>query len=124
MLFNLFSLSILTSFTAACSDDESMFQLKLVFDNRPNEVKWVLKKGVIEWDENAETVMERDFGYYANKAKVKESVCLERHEYYVFRIFDQGGDGICCSNGKGKYIITLAYPEIKKKNNGKFALVR
>ena len=113
-------LSILTSFTSACNSDQSLFRLNLKFDKQPNEVKWVLKKGVVEWNENAETVMERDFGYYANQKKAKESVCLERNDNYVIRIFDQGGDGICCSNGKGKYVILLKNPKMKKKGNGKF----
>ena len=53
-----------------------------------------------------------------NTETILEIICLENNHMYHFSIYDSFGDGICCLEGKGAYIVSIN--DIIVKQGGEF----
>lgn len=86
-------------------------EIGLVFDERPGETRWEVAKGrrnSVEHPSSAKVLVASPFydpdqGYA--EASETHVVCLEEGRY-TFAIADDGGDGMCCDNGEGRYAVT------------------
>lgn len=58
--------------------------------------------------------------YYPNGivGVTEEEMCIPNDECLTFEIFDTNGDGICCSNGNGSYLVLVNGEEVA--SGGKF----
>jgi PKD repeat protein len=77
-----------------------LFLLDLTTDNYPTETSWSIEDedGVIVYSSGP---------YGAANAQYFDEVCLDSG-CYIFTIYDEYGDGICCDWGEGGYIIVIA----------------
>lgn len=85
---------------ASCPCDGNRVTVQLTFDNDPDETSWTIV------DENSNVVAAG--GPYpdaADGSTLSVEVCLP-DGCYDFIIEDSFGDGICCSNGNGSYLVT------------------
>eukprot|EP00540_Astrosyne_radiata_P013738 CAMPEP_0116850844 /NCGR_PEP_ID=MMETSP0418-20121206/16386_1 /TAXON_ID=1158023 /ORGANISM="Astrosyne radiata, Strain 13vi08-1A" /LENGTH=391 /DNA_ID=CAMNT_0004482787 /DNA_START=325 /DNA_END=1501 /DNA_ORIENTATION=+ len=113
-----------TSSSICQRDEEAPWFLGLVFDKRRNETAWELHRLANTDDGSSTLVASKDYTNadetdFTNNAL--ESLCLDRSSCYELRMFDAGGDGMCCSFGEGKY---FAYFDGAQafENNGSFGL--
>lgn len=91
-------------------------EIGLIFDNYPDETRWEIVKGrrpsfqIQKRNSNAIMVEESPFydprppGNYRG-ASEKHIVCLPEGRY-TFTIMDRENDGMCCSAGEGRYVLT------------------
>ncbi|MFN3755682.1 MAG: zinc-dependent metalloprotease, partial [Flavobacterium sp.] len=75
--------------------------LNLVLDNYPDETTW-------EFRNSSGSVLITGGPYTATGATITQTFDVEEDECYVFTIFDDFGDGICCGFGQGSYNLTTA----------------
>ncbi|KAL7439789.1 hypothetical protein ACHAXM_007288 [Skeletonema potamos] len=87
-------------------------EIGLMFDNYPDETRWEIVKGRRPSFQNSNAVMVKESPYYDPKppgnyrgATEKHIVCLEEGRY-TFTIIDREKDGMCCSDGEGRYVLT------------------
>lgn len=86
------------------------FQVTIVSDNWPKEISWM----VVNIDMN-ETIAEGTNDDLVPGEAVDYDECFKsRLGCYQFTINDTGGDGICCKDGEGSYIILWDGEMIKK----------
>ncbi len=86
-------------------------EIGLIFDEYPGETKWEITKGrrnSIEHGDNAVIVKKSPFydpqlGY--DEASETHIVCLPKGKY-TFTMMDRNKDGMCCTNGEGRYAVT------------------
>ena len=71
----------------------------ITFDNYAFETTWTIR------DANNSIVAQGGTYGVPNGSSVSETVCLE-YGCYSFTIYDDFGDGICCANGNGSYMVT------------------
>lgn len=103
-----------------CSGTKRMFNIELTSDNEGAETSWILQRR--KPSGKFKTILEggQENGYTSN-TNFKEKYCVQG-ECLRFIISDSKGDGICCSNGDGKYRISLEgniIKESKFKNKAK-----
>jgi len=85
---------------APCSGN--VFELYLVLDNWPEEMLvWLFNS-----KDSSIVVKEDPYGDFPKGSTVYRSFCLPESSY-TFLIIDTYGDGICCSVGKGLYMLTF-----------------
>lgn len=87
-----------------CADSQALWTLALTTDNNPAETKWTLKQLT-----NNELMLEgppSNQEYTANSAYNGE-ICILKGYKYVFRITDEGGDGLCCDEGTGGFTMSV-----------------
>jgi len=85
-----------TSLTVSFMDDLFEYTLLLSTDTYPEETSWTVT------DSNGDVIAEGG-DYTDNLSMYTEYFCLQDGECYSFRLFDAGGDGICCGFGAGSY---------------------
>jgi hypothetical protein len=77
------------------------FEIELTTDNFPQETSWEVREsltGELVASESEYTRIGSNFSH---------SRCFERNGPFVFTIYDEYGDGMCCNNGQGSYVITF-----------------
>lgn len=79
--------------------------LSLNFDDYPEETAWRLVNADTE-EVIAQSSTPLAYGTYAGETSFSTSFCIPDGNY-VFTIFDQFGDGICCSYGNGSYTLSV-----------------
>ncbi|MEZ5042664.1 MAG: zinc-dependent metalloprotease [Saprospiraceae bacterium] len=82
-----------------CPCLENTLSISITFDNFPEETSWDLKSN---------GVVIASGGPYedaADRSTILENVCLS-DGCYEFTIYDEFGDGICCTYGPGSYTLT------------------
>jgi len=82
------------------------FTLTLLTDNYGEEVRWELT------NENNTVLYSATPGTYDSTTTYTETFDLIDGGCYTFTIHDSFGDGICCNEGIGSYIITTANNEV------------
>jgi hypothetical protein len=90
---------------------DAQLELDLVFDNYSSETSWDLVD-----DLSGNTIAESP-DYTNAGSGISESFCLMSTHCYTFTIYDEYGDGICCSYGNGSYTLTLDGTEIATGGN-------
>ncbi|MFT6782964.1 MAG: hypothetical protein ACJA1A_002903 [Saprospiraceae bacterium] len=85
-----------TNLTVSFIDERFEYTLLLTTDTYPEETSWTVTS-------SAGDVVAQGGGYASNNTLFTEHFCLEDGECYTFRMFDAGGDGICCGFGNGSY---------------------
>ncbi|MFT6334928.1 MAG: hypothetical protein ACJATI_001674 [Halioglobus sp.] len=85
-----------TSLTVSFIDERFEYTLLLATDTYPEETSWTVTNSAGE-------VVAQGGEYASNNTLFTEYFCLEEDECYSFRMFDAGGDGICCGFGLGNY---------------------
>ena len=90
-----------TDLTVSFIDERFEYTLLLTTDTYPEETSWTVSNSAGE-------VVAQGGGYASNNMLFTEYFCLEDDECYTFRMFDAGGDGICCGFGDGNYQIVDA----------------
>ena len=90
-----------TNVTVSFIDERFEYTLLLTTDTYPEETSWTVIN-------SASDVVAQGGGYALNNTLYTEYFCLEDGECYTFRMFDAGGDGICCGFGDGSYQVVDA----------------
>ncbi len=85
-----------TNLTVSFIDERFEYTLLLTTDTYPEETFWTVTN-------SADEVVAQGGGYASNNMLFTEYFCLDEDECYSFRMFDAGGDGICCGFGNGNY---------------------
>ncbi|KAL3806956.1 hypothetical protein ACHAXA_011373 [Cyclostephanos tholiformis] len=108
------SLSIVDSpsVTAIDSPSEPCYNIEigLIFDASPEETRWEITKGQRNSIEYANAIVVKESPFYDPDQDYVEAsdthiVCLPSGRY-TFTIMDRNNDGMCCSNGEGRYAVT------------------
>lgn len=82
--------------------------IEIKFDKNPEQVGWLISSL-----QNQVTIDSKPTGSYFDQphSTIEEQVWLYGPEYgsqqYLFAIFDNGSDGLCCDNGPGFYNVYL-----------------
>ncbi|MEQ8706869.1 MAG: M12 family metallo-peptidase, partial [Phaeodactylibacter sp.] len=79
---------------------ENPITLSITLDNYPGEVSWVITN-----TNNEVLASGGGYGSQPQGATVTEQVCLP-DGCFDFTIFDSYGDGLCCGQGNGSYVLT------------------
>jgi hypothetical protein len=91
--------------TGGCSSSsQALWSLSLLTDNAPSETSWTLQR--LSTNEIMISGPPSDQQYSANTA-YDGQVCIMKGFKYVFKISDKGGDGMCCSNGNGGFVMKV-----------------
>lgn len=77
-----------------CIENEKILKILITPDSYPYETSWRVQNA------------EGEVLLSANSA-ISDSVCVKPDNCYIFTIYDQFGDGICCTSGLGAYYIVL-----------------
>ncbi len=91
------NLSIFESSGSDCSGEE--IDIVFNFDGNPSEISWIIYD-----DNNQIAAVSAMYGSNLANTTLIETVCLET-SCFSFSIFDNGNNGLCCSNGSGSYQI-------------------
>ena len=93
---------------------ESDYRLTISFDDYPADITWNLKN-------NQDTIIAYDEGFdnttYAGTT-IYYDFTLDDGDY-TFTIYDSYGDGLCCNEGIGSYVISNSHKNIHS-SNGQF----
>jgi hypothetical protein len=92
-----------------CPGHQIRFEVTLVADAYASDSSWELvrEKAQSINTQAATVVASKARETFANYETHDDLVCIDRGETYTFTIFDQYGDGICCSAGWGSYSLFL-----------------
>lgn len=85
-----------TDLLVAFIEEKFEYTLLLTTDTYPEEISWTVT------DSEGSVIFEGG-NYGSNLTLFTEYFCLDEGQCYTFRLFDSGGDGICCGFGAGKY---------------------
>jgi len=91
-----------------CESDETLFNIQLVTDNYPTETSWMLTK-----DQSGEIIAHQN-DFLEPLTEYNQQICIPSDSCINFTIMDSGGDGLCCEEGFGNYIVTIDGEAIKK----------
>jgi len=83
----------------SCENDEYLFELKLLTDDKGSETSWDLSA-------QKDDGMQLTGTGYPNNEAIRIKTCIPK-DCYIFTIKDEGEDGICCSHGNGAYSLFL-----------------
>lgn len=94
------------------SNPERTLTLDIDFDDKPGELAWSIV--------NVENELElgfKWFGWYGDGLLfAKETIPIlgadEGSQQYIIEVLDEGGDGMCCSQGTGSYTLSIDGNEI------------
>jgi len=87
-------------------DSEYHLTVQIQFDDKPEEVSWVLYDLTVN-----EVVVFVDFGEYLHEEFANKLLQIgitmdgpeEGEKQYAFTVYDKGQNGLCCNNGDGYY---------------------
>ncbi|KAI2495554.1 Thermolysin metallopeptidase [Fragilaria crotonensis] len=96
-----------------CKENETWFQLSIKTDLYPAETEWELRNA-------ARIVTLKGGPYEVANEEYEESKCIP-NDSYVFQMKDKYGDGMCCDNGVGSYLLSMDGVELA--SGGEFGLV-
>ena len=83
----------------------NLVTLEIIFDPYPSETAWAMQLNGSTIDSGG--ISGGAFsGEYAGEDSFSKTWCLDDGNYN-FIIYDQYGDGICCTYGDGSYSVTL-----------------
>jgi hypothetical protein len=99
------------TFNAVTIENPSVFQLNLLLDEYPSETTWEVSDGA--------TVLASGGPYTEESSLVIEEFCLPEG-CFVFTIYDEAFDGICCDYGEGSYTIENQLNVEVASSNGEF----
>ncbi len=94
-------------------DERFEYKFLLTTDTYPEETSWEVTNS------NNEVVFQGG-DYELNNTLFTEYLCLEDGECYSFKMFDSGGDGICCGFGNGSYQVVDAEGNFLIMSDGMF----
>ena len=85
-------------------------EIGLIFDEFPEETRWEITEGKRNSIQNANAVIVKESPFYDPDQDYVEAsethvVCIPSGRY-TFTIMDRNSDGMCCSNGEGRYAVT------------------
>merc|ERR1712176_573512 len=116
-----------TSSPTASEDVDIEIEIK--FDRHPGDIKWEL----FRYCSNVKELLEKAGPYNQSFAETQVTVYNKENKdgWFLFRIADSYGDGLCCEQGDGKYKIEyrstviesqfqVMRPEDKKVENIEF----
>lgn len=93
-------------------DDEPCYQIEigLIFDKFPEETRWEITQGRRNSIEYTNATIVKSSPYYNPDQDYVEAsethiVCIPPGRY-TFTIMDRNNDGLCCTNGEGRYAVT------------------
>ena len=92
---------------AQCASGEIEVAVEILTDNFGQETEWNLLN-----NSGAILASGGQSGAYASNTLYTETVCVAASECLKFEIFDEFGDGICCSYGTGSYLVTVDGTEV------------
>lgn len=99
--------------TCLSGPDQYQFQLDLHTDNYGYDTSWILSDmygNITAWGDE-----------YEDSNTYSEVVCLEKNKgCYNFVLQDSFGDGLCCENGRGGYMLYLDGNSIGSTVNPEF----
>lgn len=83
-----------------CQEDEFLLRLSLLMDAAAKEVTWRID------DEEGNPVYPNDDGTELfDFTPIVHEWCVKRQQCLTIKLFDEGGDGFCCSKGAGAYVV-------------------
>jgi hypothetical protein len=88
------------NFAGAPITSETLY-FRLFTDNNPEQTTWDIKN-------SGGTIVASGGPYALSGHLYNETIQVTSPDCYVFTIHDSGGDGICCANGSGTYILVDA----------------
>lgn len=94
-----------------CAEDEMMFHLKLLTDDRASETNWELRR-------ITDNGVQLSGAGYADNTAVAFEQCIPRN-CYMFTVRDSVGDGLCCSHGDGAFSL-MVDGDVIVRNGGEF----
>lgn len=77
-------------------------RIELQFDSYPQETGWKIRDSAMN-----EIISKPPGTYTTPNAQVSEIVSLESGRSYLFTILDNFGDGMCCTNGEGSFMVFI-----------------
>lgn len=98
--------------TESMGPTASCIQMEVVinFDAYPADTLWEITVGdTTTWD-NTSAVIAADSPIYSSidmYSTVTHSICLPGDETYTFTVFDGTGNGMCCDEGTGGFIVLM-----------------
>ena len=110
ILFSILTTLSFFSVQALCSVGKKQVSITIVTDNYGGETSWVLKNNM------GDTLAVSPV--YINNDTVITNICVDTTVCLTFTIFDQFGDGMCCSFGNGSY--TVKYNNLVVASGGTF----
>jgi hypothetical protein len=92
--------------TGIAISGDSELTVDLTLDNYPGETSWDIVDNITG------TVIAESPAYENANSNHTETFCILSTNCYTFTIYDEYGDGICCSYGNGSYTLTVDGTEI------------
>lgn len=84
-------------------------ELGMILDDRPDDISWEIASGRKSSLQNPSAAILRTSPPYDpavyRQASDTYTACLPRGKY-TFTVFDRGDDGLCCSYGEGRYVLS------------------
>lgn len=71
--------------------------VKLTTDTRPEETSWTLTHT------GTNQVVQKSPVYTLSNTLHSDEYCISQEDLYEYTIYDEGGNGLCCTYGQGKY---------------------
>ena len=75
--------------------------VKLTTDTRPEETSWTLTHT------GTNQVIQKSPVYTLSSTHHSDDYCISQEDQYEYTIYDEGGNGLCCTHGQGKYEVIL-----------------
>lgn len=97
--------------TGIAISGDSEITLDLTTDNYPGETSWDIVDNVTG------AVIAESPAYEGENTSYTESICILSSNCYTFTIYDEYGDGICCSYGEGSYTLTVDGTQVGSGGN-------
>lgn len=96
--------------SAQCPAGQSQVTISILTDNYGSETSWNLTGpgGIPVYGSG---------GNYGNNQQITQNICVPDGQIIIFTIFDEYGDGICCSYGNGNYSVTAGGSTVASGGN-------
>lgn len=82
-----------------CGSEEAMVEFIIDYDSNPEETVWSIVE--LEGEDQTASLVSR--GGYTDS--LENQMCLKCNGTFILSLIDCGGDGICCSQGFGQYLL-------------------
>ncbi len=103
-----------TDMLVSFEEEKVEYTLLITTDTYPEETSWRIT-------DSEGSVVATGGNYGLNLTLFTEYFCLDEGECYTFRMFDSGGDGLCCGFGDGNYNLIDEAGNFIVNNGGLFA---
>jgi len=98
--------------TIDCPSSTSLLEVFITTDNRPRQTSWSL------YTDAGDIILQESYTQDDRSEEFKYEACVFTSLCLTFNILDSVGDGICCGNGDGEFIVK--YDDVIVAQGGDF----